>query len=627
MKKIFKANYITIFLAFFLLLLGSTTAFAASDYNIVINNMDYNIIVNENHTYDIQVTEDVTFKTYYHGIYRAIAKSGTFYREVDGKETADNYNAVIKNVQVESGQNFITDTDGDAFIIQIGDEDRYVIGKQTYTYSYQYDPGDDGSSSYDDVYQNIITQYLENPVEHLSITIEMPKPFDSDDVHFFNGQYASTNANEIDYQIKGNTIYAESTKTITPGEVVSIRIVLPDGYFVNVFTGHEVGPIYWGIAAVLLIIGLAIYFLKGRAQTPLEPVTFYPPKDFDSTQVAYVLKQKVSNESLVSLLIYFASKGWLTIENISEDPEKEKYRINKVEDIPSDRPSFEKTIFNALFKRSDNPKLDELVNKKFMGNAFITANQQVRDWFTGKNKITSNSAILSKVLISLLLIINSLSISIIGSIYAYREIEFEIFVILFFITLIGPFIMAIGNSIKDRVIGGVFIVVASFLTYIFIESLTFCLINLVLSLVLGYLISESNRRTPEGNILYGECKGFEHFIETAELPRLKLLVEEDPEYFYNILPYAYALGLTDKWAKNFEGIALNPPNWYYDPYFDYILFRNLYFMNTFNRGIRTNINHINTQSVRGMGSGGFGGGFSGGGFGGGGGGGIGGGGW
>ena len=38
---------------------------------------------------------------------------------------------------------------------------------------------------------------------------------------------------------------------------------------------------------------------------------------------------------------------------------------------------------------------------------------------------------------------------------------------------------------------------------------------------------------------------------------------DNPEYFYNILPYAYVLGVSDKWMKKFEGITMEAPHWYY----------------------------------------------------------------
>ena len=124
----------------------------------------------------------------------------------------------------------------------------------------------------------------------------------------------------------------------------------------------------------------------------------------------------------------------------------------------------------------------------------------------------------------------------------------------------------------------------------------------------------------------GQILGLRRFIEVAERDRLIALVEETPEIFYNILPYAYVLDVTDVWSKKFESIAIQQPDWYVssNPNFStYLLWSSL------NRSMST----INTAMVSvpaptgssggggSFGGGGGGGGFSGGGFGGGGGGG------
>ena len=51
------------------------------------------------------------------------------------------------------------------------------------------------------------------------------------------------------------------------------------------------------------------------------------------------------------------------------------------------------------------------------------------------------------------------------------------------------------------------------------------------------------------------------FIQTAEVDRIEALVEEDPEYFFNVLPYAYVMGLTNKWIRKFENINVTAPDW------------------------------------------------------------------
>ena len=70
------------------------------------------------------------------------------------------------------------------------------------------------------------------------------------------------------------------------------------------------------------------------------------------------------------------------------------------------------------------------------------------------------------------------------------------------------------------------------------------------------------KRTDKGHEILQKIEGFKLFLETAEKDRLEKLVFDDPKYFYDILPYAYVLGVSDAWVKKFEDIAVEPPEWY-----------------------------------------------------------------
>ena len=124
------------------------------------------------------------------------------------------------------------------------------------------------------------------------------------------------------------------------------------------------------------------------------------------------------------------------------------------------------------------------------------------------------------------------------------------------------------------------------------------------------------QRTEKGNEMMGRLMGFREFLETAEKEKLEALVEENPTYFYDILPYTYALGVSDKWMKKFETIAMEPPTWYSgNTMFNYIMFTS--FMNN---AMHSATNAMTSQPQNSGGFSGGGGGFSGGGAGGGGGG-------
>ena len=105
-------------------------------------------------------------------------------------------------------------------------------------------------------------------------------------------------------------------------------------------------------------------------------------------------------------------------------------------------------------------------------------------------------------------------------------------------------------------------------------------------------------------------------MEVAEKERLEALLEDDPYYFYNTLPYAQVLGVTKKWIDKFDGISMKQPD-YYDTYYP---MRDIYAINMLNSSLSNVTSTVSQSAYSPSSSDGFGGGgFSGGGGGGGGG--------
>ena len=71
---------------------------------------------------------------------------------------------------------------------------------------------------------------------------------------------------------------------------------------------------------------------------------------------------------------------------------------------------------------------------------------------------------------------------------------------------------------------------------------------------------------------YGEIDAFKTFLVQAEKDKLETLVEEDPEYFYNILPYFYVLDITEKMKVKFDRIVMDGPSWYLGELRDTLMF-------------------------------------------------------
>jgi len=139
------------------------------------------------------------------------------------------------------------------------------------------------------------------------------------------------------------------------------------------------------------------------------------------------------------------------------------------------------------------------------------------------------------------------------------------------------------------------------------------------STAIGFFSAIIIRRSEYGNKLLEQILGYREFIQKVTIDELKLMIKDNPDYYYKVLSYAIVLGLEDTWAKKFASIAVPSPSWYVgDSLIDaYYLSR----MSTrMNNSFRSTVLSTTGGGSHSIGGGGFGSsGFSGGGFGGGGG--------
>ena len=90
------------------------------------------------------------------------------------------------------------------------------------------------------------------------------------------------------------------------------------------------------------------------------------------------------------------------------------------------------------------------------------------------------------------------------------------------------------------------------------------------------------------------CLGLREFIKTAELDRLKAMAEDNPEWFYSVLPYTYVFGLSDVFAKRLETLAIPAPEWYVSSSPDYLTWN--YYM--FSRQMSKSMQHVTSTLTK-----------------------------
>jgi len=80
-------------------------------------------------------------------------------------------------------------------------------------------------------------------------------------------------------------------------------------------------------------------------------------------------------------------------------------------------------------------------------------------------------------------------------------------------------------------------------------------------LTAGLLMCFGGRRTPWGRQLCGQVLGLRHYLRTVRLPDLQRICRSNPDYFFDLAPYALAMGVEKTFAKRFGNFRLPGCTW------------------------------------------------------------------
>jgi uncharacterized membrane protein YgcG len=594
----------------------------------------YRVLINLKEDKSAVITEeiDVDFLTDMHGILRYIPYRGETTEQVNGEEVVTKYRNRISDIFV-SGYDYQTYTESGFQVIQIGDPDQTIQGPHTYQFSYRYEMAADPYGDFDTLYLNVVPTKWNTDIETASVTINMPKDFDDKKIEVFSG---GGDAGNTATSVDGNTIKITTSAKLMEGEGITIRVVLPEDYF----DGELSYAWFYYVIYAILGIGIALlgffWFRFGRDPKHVQTVEFDPPEGITPAELGYIIDGVSDKNDLVSLIIYFAHKGYLTIAPVDE--KNKDFILTKLKELPETSKTYEHTFFNGLFadSLSGQVQLSELGEGFYP--SFVAAKSQLQEEFIQKkeNRIFALSSIAARFgAFAIILVAIGGAFLMVGFLTGSFEVGALSLVpiaLLLFSYLIScseydkKYIRNKTTQTITLMISLVLLLVASGVAFGIVLYYSEQLVAAILVAALaaaGYPATRyMRRRTKRGAMLLGKILGFKEFIRVAEVDRIKKLVEQNPSYFYDVLPYAYVLGLSKKWARKFENIAMEPPAWYGGS-FGNQAFSTLVFLNVMDHATHAMADSIVIPSSSGGGGSfsGGGGGFSGGGMGGGGGGG------
>ncbi|MDE5996268.1 MAG: DUF2207 domain-containing protein, partial [Eubacterium sp.] len=324
---------------------------------------DVSINVLENNTLEITEKISAYFNVSKHGIFRKIPTTN-YVERADG--STGTTHAKVKNISVS--ENYDASSEGNYYVVQIGDEERTVLGPHDYTISYSYVMGQDIGEGFDELYFNIIGSEWDTYIDHITFTVTMPKEFDAEKVGLSTGAYGTVGTDTIEYKVTGNEISGKVTKELDPYEALTLRLELPEGYFYFNMTEYYARLAAMVVIPLIALIIVAILWVKfGRDKKVVEVVEFYPPDHMSSLDVAFWKQGMIAGRDTIPLMIELANEGYIRINQVEKKKligSKTDFVIERAKNAYYGNDACKRVFFEGLFKnKSTNVTSKDLQNK------------------------------------------------------------------------------------------------------------------------------------------------------------------------------------------------------------------------------------------------------------------------
>ncbi|MBQ7579544.1 MAG: DUF2207 domain-containing protein, partial [Clostridia bacterium] len=510
-----------------------------SRYTINSLNLDCN--VKENGSVDIVYDISITMKEdeRMRELLITIPYYGKLYSSENGTLVAREYSAKVSNFKlIDSSQevylneyNDSNDQDCPTNNVMVGlkKASNYYEGGESYSFkfSYNYKMNNQKVNNLDELYLNLLGTNSSMKINNVSFNIAFYKDIDFTTFKpaIYYGEVGGTKE-YTDFLTTSNSISSNAPINLNAYESLTLRQFAPEGYF----NYEQVSKAPLVIAIVITIVGvigilLVRFFSSQRHEVP-SPVELMAPQDIMPNEAEYVVKYKTSNKQFGASIVWLASHGYIKIED-----KDGKTTLIKLKDADDSLDVNLKKLMESIFSSSDYATLDSLSTISISGAVRKLKKSPELKYEDEMFSKRSRSAYTFTDLLMLACIV-------LNVIMLYLQVK----------NYVG---FANASAIPLRwFVGGKIILILNLIL------ITFWFV---------VLKPKFNTETEIGNefiLKRGRMLGLKNYIKKVEEPQLRMFAKENPSLFYDILPYAYVLGVSSIWIDKFKFIELENPDWY-----------------------------------------------------------------
>jgi len=389
---------------------------------------------------------------------------------------------------------------------------------------------------------------FEYPVEKLDFSVTMPGDLTTEKVNFTSGVMQTGIETIINYSLGGQRVDGIVNQTLQDRETITLVMQVSEEMFPGKLVipregNPEIVPmsIFAALALVYWIIFMrTLPVIRHRRTTLIEGVT--------AGELGCRLT--AAGADLTMMVFSWAQLGYVRIHT-------DRYGrviVEKKMDMGNERTDFERRCFASLFSRGDAVDATGMRYAKLFRHVseFIPG---VREMYTKR----SGNIVIFRCLACIVSIFCGVCYGM--NLVPNGWLQTVVVVVLALLGAITAWAIQDGMY-KIHVRGKIPVYVSTVCSVLWIVLgivsgvWVIGLVTVLAQILAGLAAAYGGRRSDLGRYNASEILGLRHYLKTVKAEELERLIEQNPDYFFDMLPYAIALGVDTPFGKAFGNRAI-----------------------------------------------------------------------
>ena len=467
---------------------------------------------------------------------------------INSEEIVNDYAVTDVKVLCDHAYRMIENFDG--YHITYGNSFQTVNEVEVYEFSYLVKVHPIVNEDYSYVYHELLHAQFDGFIQNLSFTLNLPKEVDDEQISIQIGRYQSqTKDQSIPFTSTGTTITG-SYENLYGNAYVGVLLKVEEDYL-EMFDYQMVN--YISVIVSMMISFLAVWMLrrKGNKQKIEPKIGFEIINELNSAEFGYVLRGYCNQRDVVSLILGWAQKGYITIEY-----KEDAVIFHKCRNISSFNNAYEKELFKEMFATGNDVRMKML--QTMFGIKIKDSQKQLKRSFSDDHRKMHRSELEN---LGLCILCGLPMVIVIGA-----QMFFQTLSLLYLFVIMAVYLFAIGlvtalaMYVKEKQMNHMILWIClfgfaglllyqSYLTYGIYISLDILIITVVLTVILIGIVTSLRYRSEYGDEILAKALGLKEFMKKADTEEIKRILENRAGLKEQLLPYAYVMECEKYWVE------------------------------------------------------------------------------